>query len=149
MLRDKLTRVIRRLCYDFKVDYALIDTKTRKREVVLVRHMIYYFLKKETKLSLSQIGSVFGQEHASALHGINKINGWLDTNDEIILEWYRLNEVGICRMIDMCINGNRYLVKKKYGHYEMIDMIANFFGEPEAEKFEKHVIERIIKQEDE
>lgn len=145
-MRKKLSIVIKKLCNDFDADYNLVDTKTRKKEIILVRHMIFYFLKEETTLSFSEIGAVFNQDHSNALASIKKVKGWLESPDKVfnkkMIEWYRINEIQVRKMIDMSINGNGMLIKKKYRHYEIVEMVAKFFSANDAERFEKFLIKK-------
>lgn len=58
--------------YNVKMD--LIQSASRKREIVQARQVTMYFIKNHTELSLSQIGSYVGnRNHATVLHGYNTI----------------------------------------------------------------------------
>lgn len=58
--------------YNIKKD--LIQSASRKREIVQARQVTMYFIKKYTKLSLSQIGIQVGnRNHATVLHACNTI----------------------------------------------------------------------------
>ena len=49
-----------------------IAEKTRRREVVWLRNIYFYFAKKHTKASLEKIGKLVNRDHATVLHGIKK-----------------------------------------------------------------------------
>ncbi|SCM55090.1 Chromosomal replication initiator protein DnaA {ECO:0000255/HAMAP-Rule:MF_00377} [Petrimonas mucosa] len=58
--------------YNIKKD--LIQSASRKREIVQARQVTMYFIKKYTELSLSQIGIQVGnRNHATVLHACNTI----------------------------------------------------------------------------
>lgn len=58
--------------YNVKKD--LIQSASRKREIVQARQVTMYFIKNHTELSLAQIGSHVGnRNHATVLHGYNTI----------------------------------------------------------------------------
>ncbi|NLX81014.1 MAG: chromosomal replication initiator protein DnaA [Proteiniphilum sp.] len=58
----------------FSVKKDLIQSSSRKREIVQARQVTMYFIKNHTELSLSQIGSHVGnRNHATVLHGYNNI----------------------------------------------------------------------------
>lgn len=58
----------------YNVKNDLIQSKSRKREIVQARQVTMYFIKNHTELSLSQIGSHVGnRNHATVLHGYNNI----------------------------------------------------------------------------
>lgn len=58
--------------------------KFRYRETVLARQLCYSFLRKYTKLSLNEMGALFGgQDHTTVIHSINTINNGVATDEEI------------------------------------------------------------------
>lgn len=58
----------------YSVKNDLIQSKSRKREIVQARQVTMYFIKNHTELSLSQIGTHVGnRNHATVLHGYNNI----------------------------------------------------------------------------
>ena len=61
-------------CEKFNAKQRDIVSKTRRKEVVLVRHIVMYLCKKYTKLSISQIGrSIGGRDHSTVIHACNTI----------------------------------------------------------------------------
>ena len=50
--RDKITAICTSVC---GITYTKLKSKTRKQEVVFCRHMLRYYLRKYTNLSLEQI----------------------------------------------------------------------------------------------
>ena len=55
---------------------------TREPEIVFGRHLIMYYLSEKTNLSSSEIGGIFNQDHATALHAKNKIKDLIFTMDK-------------------------------------------------------------------
>ncbi len=65
----------------FNVKKELIQSASRKREIVQARHVTMYFIKKYTELSLSQIGSQVGnRNHATVLHACNTVQNYSDVD---------------------------------------------------------------------
>ena len=63
--------------YSIKKD--LIQSSSRKREIVQARQVTMYFIKKHTELSLSQIGLQVGnRSHATVLHACNTVKNYYD-----------------------------------------------------------------------
>jgi chromosomal replication initiation ATPase DnaA len=57
---------------------------TRKEEVVLVRQIMMYMLRKFTGMSLVEIGGEFGnKDHSTVTHSISTIKDRYDTDHEI------------------------------------------------------------------
>lgn len=69
------------------VTVEAIESKSRKREKVLARMVAMTYIRKNTSLSLSSIGELFGNKnHASVLHSIRKFDDLLDINDIVLLD---------------------------------------------------------------
>ncbi len=65
----------------FNVKKELIQSASRKREIVQARQVTMYFIKKHTELSLSQIGVQVGnRNHATVLHACNTIKNYSDVD---------------------------------------------------------------------
>lgn len=58
-----------------------ITKKSRKRELVEARQMCYSILKSNTRMSLVDIGLIFGgKDHTSIIHGLQTHNDLLKTD---------------------------------------------------------------------
>ena len=57
----------------FGVPIELKDSKTRKSEKVAACQFSMYFLRKYTRLSLSETGALFLKDHATIIHACRKI----------------------------------------------------------------------------
>ena len=67
--------------FDIPVD--IINSKTRKREIVQARQIAMYFSKKYTNSSLAAIGVHCGnKDHATVLHAVRVVNNLLDTDKQ-------------------------------------------------------------------
>lgn len=61
---------------------------TRKREIVMQRHTIMYFLYKTQRFSLVSIGKMFNRDHSTIISAIDKVEGYLMYNDKQFLYYY-------------------------------------------------------------
>ena len=69
------------VCEYFGLPSDVLQTKTRKREIVQARQIAMYFSKGLTKSSLSTIGSIIGgKDHATVLHACKTVNNLMDTD---------------------------------------------------------------------
>jgi len=67
----------------FKVSINLINSTTRKREVVQARQLVMYFAKKYTKGSLENIGANCGnKDHATVLYACKTVNNLIETDKQ-------------------------------------------------------------------
>jgi len=50
---------------------------SRLRELVIVRQLFYYILRKQIKLTLKNCGSILNQDHSTVIHAIEAVEHWL------------------------------------------------------------------------
>jgi len=62
-----------------------VKSKTRISKLIGYRHAMFYYLH-EMGYTLTFIGKYFGFNHATVLHGINKIKTFVDIGDNTTLE---------------------------------------------------------------
>lgn len=77
----------------FCVDPILVNSKSRKREIITPRQISMYFHKKYTKMSLSEIGiACGGKDHATVLHACKNVKNLYDTERDFREAIDELNE---------------------------------------------------------
>jgi chromosomal replication initiator protein len=77
---DYIQKVV---CDYFNIPTDMINSKTRKREIVQARQLAMYFSKKMTKASLASIGLHCGnKDHATVLHACRTVNNLIDTDKQ-------------------------------------------------------------------
>ena len=75
---DYIQKVV---CDYFDISLDLINSKTRKREIVQARQLAMFFSKKHTKNSLATIGLQCGnKDHATVLHACRTVNNLIETD---------------------------------------------------------------------
>ncbi len=81
---DYIQKVV---CNYFDIGVELIQSKTRKREIVQARQVAMYFSKNLTKSSLATIGSqIGGKDHATVLHACKTVNNLMDTDRQFRIQ---------------------------------------------------------------
>jgi chromosomal replication initiator protein len=74
-------RIRQVVCDYFHVSPTLIQEKTRKREVVIVRQVAMYFAKDYTNASLTYIGNQLGRkDHTTVLYAHRVITDLIETD---------------------------------------------------------------------
>lgn len=69
------------VCDYYNIKKDLIQTSSRKREIVQARQITMFFIKKHTELSLSQIGIQVGnRNHATVLHSCNTVKDLVEVD---------------------------------------------------------------------
>ena len=75
---DYIQKVV---CDYFNLPVEILNSKTRKREIVQARQIAMFFAKNMTKSSLATIGSnIGGKDHATVLHAYKTVNNLIDTD---------------------------------------------------------------------
>ena len=69
------------VCKYFNLEKALIQTTSRKREIVQARQITMYLAKKHTEFSLSYIGTIVGgKDHATVLYACQTVKDQIEFN---------------------------------------------------------------------
>lgn len=71
-----------------------IRSQNRARGLVLCRHAYYYIARQNMGLKLAEIGEVFGADHTTVIHGVQKVKDMLSIEDEITLNF--INNINSC-----------------------------------------------------
>jgi chromosomal replication initiator protein len=80
--RRNMEDIIQVVCEETGVNIVAIRGKTRMRNVVLARHLIFYYAKRCTGLSLQQIGfTLGGKDHTTVIHANRSIKDLIETED--------------------------------------------------------------------
>ena len=73
--------ILDKVCHYFNINEALIQTPSRKQEIVQTRQIAMYLSKKYTDSSLAHIGKVIGnKDHATVLHSLKTVKDQIDIN---------------------------------------------------------------------
>ena len=71
-----------------------IRSQNRGRGLVLCRHAYYFIARQNMGLKLAEIGEVFGADHTTVIHGVQKVKDMLSIGDEITLNF--INNINSC-----------------------------------------------------
>ena len=81
---DYIQKVV---CNYYNIGLELLQSKTRKREIVQARQVAMIFSKSLTKSSLATIGSqIGGKDHATVLHACKTVNNLIETDKRFRLQ---------------------------------------------------------------
>lgn len=90
----------------------------RDRDLVMARHCFFYILRRQYGLSYPVIGSIFGKNHATIIHGERTISDMLSIGDRITENKLK-NVIDLFRLYSIEITN--YVCAKA----EMIDKLEN------------------------
>lgn len=86
-----IDEIVKKVADYYSVEAESINTRSRKREVVLVRQVAMYFSKKYLDMSTSKIGQYIGKrDHATVLHACKAVTNLAETDKQFRHE---LNEI--------------------------------------------------------
>lgn len=74
----------------FKID---ISEPTRKVGYVEARALYYKLCRKHSRLSLEVIGEYVGKDHATAINGIKKLEGWMEYDKRMQCHYSELSQL--------------------------------------------------------
>ena len=68
--KAEIDSVINKVCIMYEVSKKELFTKTRTRDIVRARNIIHNILNEKYKMSLTEIGRIFAQDHTTVLNSI-------------------------------------------------------------------------------
>ena len=79
--------IIKKVSDYYGIEISAINTKSRKREVVLVRQVSMFLARKHLDMSIAKIGKYIGdRDHATVLHACKTIENLADTDKQFRTE---------------------------------------------------------------
>lgn len=79
-----IDNIVTKVCAYFDLEPISIQSKSRKREIVMARQIAMYLAKKYTEASSSQIGMQIGKkDHATVLHACKIVKNLLDVDKNL------------------------------------------------------------------
>jgi chromosomal replication initiator protein len=89
-----IEEIIEGVCRYYNVDAERLRGKQRDREIAWPRQVAMYVMREETSASLLQIGNALGgRDHTTIIHGWEKIQAEMKSNDQTRREVARLLEM--------------------------------------------------------
>jgi chromosomal replication initiation ATPase DnaA len=82
-----IDKMIRAACKITNADYSQTMLGKRKRECIEAKRLVCYFLRRYTKMTLSNIGKHLLIDHATVMHHTKQFNNLIEVNDAIIFEY--------------------------------------------------------------
>jgi chromosomal replication initiator protein len=92
LINDAMERIIEDVSLVTNISVQEIKARRRKTEILLARqlsmYMIYETIYKKIpeSVSLQQIGSHMGKDHATVLHSVRVINDYIDTKNKYVMQ---------------------------------------------------------------
>lgn len=87
------------------INPELLHKKTRKSEIVLARHCVFYHIRNRTKLSLAKIGRIYDKDHATVLNSCRVYNNMFETNRMHKEFMVKIRHVDLhCKIVDAIEN---------------------------------------------
>ncbi|WCM42429.1 hypothetical protein MG290_01800 [Flavobacterium sp. CBA20B-1] len=74
-MKENIISVVNRL---YGIDGNDIFNHTRKKEIVQIRYLIFYFLRENRKWTFRKIGEFFNLDHATVIYGANSFKNGLE-----------------------------------------------------------------------
>jgi len=74
----------------YKVTVTELKMKSRRAILVKIRHAFYYWIRKNFEISLTEIGRLFNQDHATVINAVSVVENQYSRFEDIIkdLEYF-------------------------------------------------------------
>ena len=70
-----------------------INRKNRQRRYVLARSIFYKLLRDNTKMSFQEIANTFNKNHATVLHSIKQLEGYMEYDSSLRIDYITINRM--------------------------------------------------------
>ena len=78
-----IDKIISTVCDHLNLTGEEIKGKSRVKEHVYARHLIFYLFRKHTTLTLKSAGELFNRDHTTVLHALNNLQDIMDTEPAV------------------------------------------------------------------
>lgn len=79
-------KIIEAVCDHFKLTIGNIQGKCRWKEYVYARHIIFYLIRNNTKMTLKSAGALLYRDHTTVIHSIDTLNNLMYTEPDVRAE---------------------------------------------------------------
>ncbi len=77
-------RIISTVAKNYKIKTSELIGKSRKKNIIIARHIAAYFLRRELEIPLKQVGEILGgRDHTTIMYAEEKIDRLFSTNQQI------------------------------------------------------------------
>ena len=95
---EKAVQIVNEVCEYYNLKPEDLKRKRRTTELVKARKFVCYLIKEYTRLSLRQMAGYAGyrspdNNHTNALHAINSLQNWIDTDVAIKSDYVTLKSI--------------------------------------------------------
>lgn len=78
---ERVDEIIATVCLELELFKSDLTGQSRKRPIVIGRQIANHLIKKHTKLSLTDIGQIFGgRDHSTVIYSIDVVSDLSDTD---------------------------------------------------------------------
>lgn len=84
--KTKLSYIIELVSRECGLTKEMLYNKSRKREIVYARQLVWYYAHMTTKETLSSLGRIFNKDHATVLYGIRNIKNQIEVGYDNVVE---------------------------------------------------------------
>ena len=91
---EKCADIYDRIMNEYGVSEQELKSPLRDRNIVNVRHALFYYLRYTKNMNTNQIGALFNRDHRTVINACKNVDAWLD-----VPQVYR-EELQILKTID-------------------------------------------------
>lgn len=102
--------IIDLVCAYYGEDKEVLEIKTRRREVIRVKHAIVYLSNKNVRTGPSELGRFYGFNHANVIHIVKKTNDYLTWDADLVKEFNEMQQMITHKSIELNerLSGDNY-----------------------------------------
>ena len=75
---EKCADIYERIMEEYGVSEQELKSPIRDRNIVNVRHALFYYLRYTKNMNTNQIGVLFNRDHSTVINACKNVDAWLD-----------------------------------------------------------------------
>jgi len=80
---ETVQKIMALVCFDFQLTSEQLQSKSRKREIVLARMFCMKLIRQTTELSLTETGKIFNRDHSTVIYSTDTLKDLIETDYKI------------------------------------------------------------------
>lgn len=86
-------KIIEIVCGHFGLTVKNVQSRSRVKEFVYARHIIFYLIRKNTKMKLKSAGELLHRDHTTVIHSVETLKDLMYTEPDVRAEVDQIEEI--------------------------------------------------------
>lgn len=84
----EVQQLIKMVCRSFGVTYNRLTSKSRRRMVVMPRHILVWMSIEKLRMRPTEVAKIIHRDLTTVGHSIEAVQDWMETKDSVFMSYY-------------------------------------------------------------